>query len=714
MDLDAVRQADGVECVLTAADVPGQLDIGPVFAGDPLLADGVIQFLGQPLFAVAASSFAAARRAIELAGIDYQTEVPLVEIDHAITENSLVRPAHTMSRGDPDRAIADAPRRLVGEVRVGGQEHFYLEGQVALALPRDDGGVQVMTSNQNPTEVQKLVAQVLGISMNLVVVEVRRMGGAFGGKETQANPWACLAALVAVRTGRPAKCRLARGDDMVMTGKRHDFLNRYEVGFDDDGYIHGIKYDLAARCGCSPDLSDAIVDRAMFHCDNACYLPHVQVVGHRYRTNTVSNTAFRGFGGPQGMIAMETVVDGIARATGLDTLTVRKRNLYHEDAGQLTPYHQEIHHFTIPQIIAQLEHDSGYWQRREEITAFNRQSHVLKRGLALTPVKFGISFTVKHLNQAGALVHVYTDGSVHLNHGGTEMGQGLYTKVRQIVADVFGLDTGRVGVSSTRTDKVPNTSPTAASSGTDLNAMAARDAARRIRSRLIEFARKQYGVEAGEVLFSASHVRIGDQDVPFETLVNQAWLNRIQLSATGFYRTPEIHYDRETGSGRPFFYFANGAAVSEVVIDTLTGEYRLLAVDILQDVGDSINPAIDIGQIEGGFVQGLGWLTTEEVVFSPDGQLLSNSPANYKIPAVSDIPEHFNVRLLQQSPNREATIYHSKAVGEPPLMLAISAWCAIRDAVSSISGYRLDPMLDAPATCEKVLSAIQDMRQRTG
>ncbi len=711
LDLDAVRAADNVVCVLTAADVPGRLDIGPVFPGDPLLVRDEIQHHGQPLFVVAATDLASARRAARLARVTCDAEPPLVTVAQAMAANSTVRPPHVMHRGEPAAAIAAAAHRLDGTLYVGGQEHFYLEGQAAMAAPME-GGVQVWTSNQNPTEVQKLVAEVLGLPMAAVVAEVRRMGGGFGGKETQANPWACLAALVAWHCGRPARCRLPRADDMIMTGKRHDFVNRYQVGFGDDGRIAGIDYHLSARCGCSPDLSDAIVDRAMFHCDNAYYLPHVHVEGHRWRTHTVSNTAFRGFGGPQGMMAMETVIDEIARATALDPLTVRKRNLYQADSGQLTPYHQEITEFRLPQMIERLEREARYWQRREEIAAFNAAGGTLRRGLALTPVKFGISFTVTHLNQAGALLHVYTDGSVHLNHGGTEMGQGLFTKVRQVVADELGIDVGHVEVSATRTDKVPNTAPTAASAGTDLNGMAARDAARTLRQRLAAFVAAGHYADAAEVRFVDGQVHCRDHRASFADTARAAWLARVPLSATGFYRTPDIHYDRERGRGRPFFYFAGGAAVSEVLVDTLTGEYRLTAVDILHDVGRSINPAVDIGQVEGGFVQGLGWLTTEEVVYDQRGVLQGPGPATYKIPAVSDVPAHFNVTLLEDAPNREDTVHHAKAVGEPPLMLALSAWCALRDAVSSLVDYRLAPRLDAPATNERVFHAMREIRER--
>jgi xanthine dehydrogenase large subunit len=712
MDLDAVRCSPGVVCVLTAKDVPGQLDIGPVFPGDLLLTDEIVEYIGQPIFIVAARSHYQARVAARLGSIDYEQHDAEIEVDAAIESGNTVRPVHIMAIGDPDAVLEAAPFRRKGQFRVGGQEHFYLEGQAAMALPQEDGGMVVMTSNQNPTEVQKLVAEVLGLPMHKIVIDVRRMGGGFGGKETHANPWACMTALVAWHTGLPAKCRLSRADDMIMTGKRHDFLNSYDIGFDADGQILAVTHDLAGRCGNSPDLSDAIVDRAMFHCDNAYWLPNARAVGHRYKTNTVSNTAFRGFGGPQGMMAAEAVIDEIARATGLDPLTVRKRNLYKQDAGQKTPYHQEIEHFTIPQVIEQLESESKYWERREAIRLFNIEHATMRKGLALTPVKFGISFTVTHLNQASALVHVYTDGSIHLNHGGTEMGQGLFTKISQIVADVFAVDVDTVAVSATRTDKVPNTSPTAASAGTDLNGMAAKDAANTIRERMIEYAVGKYSLQTDQIRFADSQVYLGDVLKTFSDFANECWLNRIQLSATGFYKTPKIHYNRETAAGRPFFYYANGAAVSEVIVDTLTGEYKLTAVDIIHDVGDSLNPAIDIGQIEGGFVQGLGWLTTEELKWNAEGRLLSTGPATYKIPAIADVPEHFNVRLLEGHPNREPTIYHSKAVGEPPLMLAISVWCALCDAVSSIGSYRLNPRLDAPATCEKVLFAIEEIQQR--
>lgn len=706
MDLTRVRNAEGVVDVISAADVPGQLDIGPVFPGDPMLVESEVNHYGQAVFAVLASSYQAARKAAQLADIRYTEAPPVLDTDNALAQQLFVRPTHHMQRGDAEAALQSAPHCVQGQLAIGGQEHFYLEGQVSLAEPGDDGGMLIHTSSQHPSEVQKLAAEVLAIPFNQVTVSTRRMGGAFGGKETQAAAWACIAALLAQRNHCAVKLRLARRDDMILTGKRHPFSARYRVGFDTQGQLLGIEHLLAGACGHSPDLSDPIVDRAMFHCDNAYYLPNAAVTGYRCKTHTVSNTAFRGFGGPQGMLAMEAAMDDIARATNRDPLDIRKQNYYGGEGRETTHYYQQVEHFTVPAMTEQLEKDCAYRARRQAITTFNQHSRVLKKGLALTPVKFGISFTVTHLNQAGALVHIYTDGSIHLNHGGTEMGQGLYTKVAQIVASVFSVDVDRVGVSAARTDKVPNTSPTAASSGTDINGMAALNAATKIRQRLIDFACEHYSVDSTQVAFANNRVTVGEQIVAFADLVQQAYMHRISLSATGFYRTPKIHYDRDSARGRPFFYYANGVACSEMMIDTLTGESRCLRVDILHDVGRSINPAIDTGQIEGGYIQGLGWLTSEQLVWDKQGRLLSDSPATYKIPAISDTPAIFNVQLLADSPNAEASVFHSKAVGEPPLMLAISAWCAIRDAIASLRDYRFSPQLDAPATPENILAAI--------
>lgn len=718
LDIDEVRSSPGVVDVMMFADLPHDTDIGPVFPGDPLLVESTISHLGQPLFVVAATSHRLARQAVLKARAEYEEHEPLLDICDAVSNQVFVRPPHTMKRGDSKTALASAPNRLQGELHVGGQEHFYLEGQVARARPEEDGGVTVWSSNQNPTETQHLIANALGIAMHRVNVVVRRMGGGFGGKETHATACAVFAALFARRNAVSVNCRLSRRDDMIMTGKRHGFLNRYDVGFDDEGRIVGIDYMLAGQCGHSPDLSDAIVDRAMFHCDNAYYYPDVTIDGLRCKTHTVSNTAFRGFGGPQGMIAAEVVIDEIAYALGKDPLEIRRINLYGKSERNITPYHQKVETFTVPRLLNELEQSSDYQARRTAIRRFNQGNSVHKKGIAITPVKFGISFTVKHLNQAGALLHVYSDGSAQLNHGGTEMGQGLMVKVQQIVAQELGMSLERIAVMATRTDKVPNSSATAASSGTDLNGMAALMAAKEIKRRMVEYLQTKHEVDASCIRFSADSIVIledesaDDVDVSanasgkvysWPELAMAAYRDRVSLSATGFYRTPQIHYDREQAKGQPFYYYANGAAVSEVIIDTLTGETEILRTDILHDVGHSINPAIDIGQVEGGFVQGAGWLTHEELSWDDKGRLLTDGPATYKIPAIGDMPQTFNVNLLSDSPNDAATVFHSKAVGEPPLMLAISVFAAIRDAIASLDNYQQFPVLNAPATPEEVL-----------
>ncbi|MFT7685672.1 MAG: xanthine dehydrogenase large subunit [Candidatus Azotimanducaceae bacterium] len=713
INLEAVRSAKGVLYVITAADVPGHIDIGPVFPGDSVLIESHVEFYGQAIFAVAATTFDLAQQAVKLAKIQYEEYAPVLGVQDALKQRNFVRPSHEQKKGDAEKAIEGAPHKLVGELVIGGQEHFYLEGQVSLAWPLENGGMSILTSSQHPAEVQKLVAEVLGKQINEVDVEVRRMGGGFGGKETNAAPWACVAALLADKSRRSVKLRLSRRDDMVMTGKRHPFHNRYHVGFDDTGRILGIKLNLEGDCGFSPDLSDAIVDRAMFHSDNAYFLDQAKVIANRCKTNTVSHTAFRGFGGPQGLITIEGVMDDIARYLGKDPLSIRKINLYGINDRNITHYHQVVENNNLEAIIIQLEETAEYQKRRVAIGQYNSQHAILKKGIALTPVKFGISFTATHLNQAGALVHVYSDGSIHLNHGGTEMGQGLFTKVSQIVASEFQVDINTIKVSATRTDKVPNTSPTAASAGTDLNGKAAQNAAQKIKTRLTKFACEKYKIEESDVKFTSKGVLLGSNLITFPDLVQDAYLNRISLSATGFYKTPKIYYDRESASGQPFYYFSCGAAVSEVVIDTLTGEYKVLRTDILHDVGDSINPALDIGQIEGGFIQGMGWLTTEELIWAEDGRLITDSPATYKIPAIADLPEKFYVNLLQDSPNKESTIYRSKAVGEPPLMLAVSVWSAIRDAISSTSDYKISPQLNVPATPERVLEAVMSVGEKS-
>jgi xanthine dehydrogenase large subunit len=711
IDTAPCYQIPGVRIAITSQDVPGQLDIGAVAPGDPLLADGKVDYVGQPVIAVAANSLETARRAAMAAIIEYEDLEAVLSVEDALNKKHFVLDSHQHKRGDAARALASAPRRLQGRLHIGGQEHFYLETQISSVIPTEDDGMIVYTSSQNPTEVQKLVAEVLGVPMHKVVIDMRRMGGGFGGKETQAAGPACLCAVVARLTGQPVKMRLPRVDDMMMTGKRHPFYVEYDVGFDDNGRLHGIELMLAGNCGYSPDLSGSIVDRAMFHSDNAYYLGDATVTGHRCKTNTASNTAYRGFGGPQGMVAIEYIMDDIARTLGKDPLEVRKHNYYGKTERNVTHYYQTVEDNMLDEMTAELEASSEYQQRRQAITAFNRASSVLKKGIALTPVKFGISFTATFLNQAGALVHVYTDGSIHLNHGGTEMGQGLNTKVAQIVAEEFQVEIERIQITATNTDKVPNTSPTAASSGTDLNGKAAQNAARTIRGRLVTFAATHFKVSEEDIEFRNSHVRIRDQVMPFDELIQLAYFNQISLSSTGFYRTPKIYYDRDQARGRPFYYYAYGAACSEVLLDTLTGEYRMLRTDILHDVGASLNPAIDIGQVEGGFVQGMGWLTMEELSWNAQGKLATNSPASYKIPAVADMPADLRVRLVENRKNPEDTVFHSKAVGEPPFMLGISVWCALKDAIASVADYRFSPHVDAPATPERVLWGVEQMKE---
>ena len=711
IDTSPCYQIPGVSIAITAKDVPGQLDIGAVLPGDPLLADGKVEFIGQPVIAVAADSLETARKAAMAAIIEYEDLEPVLDVVEALRKQHFVLDSHTHKRGDSAGALATAPRRLQGTLHIGGQEHFYLETQISSVMPTEDGGMIVYTSTQNPTEVQKLVAEVLGVSMNKIVIDMRRMGGGFGGKETQAAGPACMCAVIAHLTGRPTKMRLPRMEDMHMTGKRHPFYVEYDVGFDDEGLLHGIQIDLAGNCGYSPDLSGSIVDRAMFHSDNAYYLGDATINGHRCKTNTASNTAYRGFGGPQGMVAIEEIMDAVARELGKDPLEIRKRNYYGKTERNVTPYYQTVEHNMLDEMTAELEASSEYARRREEIRAFNASSPILKKGLSLTPVKFGISFTASFLNQAGALVHVYTDGSIHLNHGGTEMGQGLNTKVAQVVAEVFQVDIERIQITATNTDKVPNTSPTAASSGTDLNGKAAQNAALTIKQRLVEFAARHYTVTEEDVQFKNGQVRIRDRFITFEELIQQAYFGQVSLSSTGFYRTPKIYYDRDQARGRPFYYYAYGAACSEVLVDTLTGEYRMLRSDILHDVGASLNPAIDIGQVEGGFVQGMGWLTMEELVWNDKGKLMTSGPASYKVPAVADMPLDLRVKLVENRKNPEDTVFHSKAVGEPPFMLGISVWCAIKDAVASLADYKVQPKIDAPATPERVLWGVEQMRK---
>ena len=708
MDLDAVRAAPGVVAVYTAADIPHANDVSPVAGDDRLLADNEVVWLGQPLFLVAATSRRAARQAARLGQVGYERQEPILTVEQARAAQSLIEPTQRMARGDAKAALAGAPHRLAGQLAMGGQDHFYLEGQIALARPLEDGQVHVLSSTQHPSEVQHLVAHMLGLSSADVTVEVRRMGGAFGGKESQAALYAAAAALVAHQTGRPAKFRADRDDDMVQTGKRHDFLVDYDVGFDAAGRIEGLHLMLASRCGATVDLSPAINDRAMFHADNAYYLPAVEIVSERLKTNMVSATAFRGFGGPQGMLAIERVMDAVAGHLGLDPLAVRVANLY-GPGRDVTPYGMVVADNIAPDLIARLQAEGRYAERQAHVATFNAENAILKKGLALTPVKFGISFTTTHLNQAGALLHVYADGSIQINHGGTEMGQGLYTKVAQVVAQALGVSLDQVRITATRTDKVPNTSATAASSGADLNGMAAFNAAQTIRARLAELCARTFGCEAADVVFADGQVRAGGETMPWPVLCRRAHMARVSLSSTGYYATPDLHYDRAAHQGQPFYYFAYGAALAEVVIDTLTGEHRVLAADILHDCGQSLNPAIDKGQIEGGFVQGQGWLTSEELVWDGAGKLLTHAPSTYKIPTANDRPDRLTVTLWEGT-NHRPTIHRSKAVGEPPFMLANAVFSALGAAVMACQPAAGWPMLDAPATPERVLAAIAKQR----
>ncbi|WP_104655180.1 xanthine dehydrogenase molybdopterin binding subunit [Ralstonia insidiosa] len=709
MGLDRVRAAPGVVAVFTSADIPGTNDCGPIIHDDPILATDTVHFIGQPMFIVVATSHDAARRAARLGDIEYEVLPPLLTPEDARAAGKSVLPPMHLKRGEPAERIAAAPHSEAGQMSLGGQEQFYLESQISYAVPKEDNGMHVWCSTQHPTEMQHMVSHMLGWHANQVLVECRRMGGGFGGKESQSGLFACCAALAAWKLACPVKLRPDRDDDMMITGKRHDFRFAYEAGYDDDGHLQGVKVDMTSRAGFSADLSGPVMTRAICHFDNAYWLPEVEIDGFCARTNTQSNTAFRGFGGPQGAFAIEYIMDNIARTVGKDALDVRRANLYGKDKNNVTPYGQTVEDNVIHELLDELEATSDYRARREAIRAFNATSPVLKRGLALTPVKFGISFNVKHFNQAGALVHVYNDGSILVNHGGTEMGQGLNTKVAQVVAHELGVAFTRIRVTATDTSKVANTSATAASTGSDLNGKAAQDAARQIRARLIAFAAEHYEVPVETVAIVGDQLEIGARRVPFNELINKAYVARVQLWSDGFYATPKLHWDQSKLNGRPFYYFAYGAAVSEVVVDTLTGEWRLLRADVLHDAGRSINPAIDIGQVEGAFIQGMGWLTTEELWWNKSGKLMTHAPSTYKIPTVNDCPPDFRVRLFNNA-NVEDSIHRSKALGEPPLLLPFSVFFAIRDAVAAVGDGRTSPPLNAPATSEEILKAVDAIR----
>ncbi len=699
----------GVIAVYTATDIPGTNDCGPILHDDPILADGKVEYVGQPIFIVVADTHDNARRAARKAIVDYEELPAILTPQEAKAAKSFVLPPMYLARGDFKRAFEQSPHKVKGELHVGGQEQFYLEGQISYAIPKEGNGMLVLCSTQHPSEMQHVVAHALRLHSHHVVVECRRMGGGFGGKESQSALWAAAAAISAARLKRPVKLRADRDDDMMVTGKRHCFHCEYEVGYDNDGRITAARVEMVLRAGYSADLSGPVATRAVCHFDNAYYLSDVDIAAMCGKTHTQSNTAFRGFGGPQGAIAIEYVIDDIARNLGRDAIDIRKLNFYgrNDDEGRnVTQYGQKVEGNVIHELVAELEATSDYRKRRADIHAFNAGSPVLKKGLAITPVKFGIAFNVTHLNQAGALVHVYVDGSVIVNHGGTEMGQGINTKVAQVVAQELGLNLSRVRVTATDTSKVANTSATAASTGADLNGKAAQNAARRIRERLAAYVAKEYDVDASAVRFADDVIHFDGKSIAFADVVQKAYVARVQLWSDGYYATPHLSWDPKTMTGSPFSYFAFGAAVSEVVIDTLTGEWKLLRTDVLYDAGNSLNPAIDIGQVEGAFIQGMGWLTTEELWWNKDGKLMTHAPSTYKIPAVSDCPEEFHVKLFKNS-NVADSIHQSKAVGEPPLLLSFSVFFAIRDAIAAVADYKINPPLNAPATSEAILNAVE-------
>lgn len=707
LDLTKVRSAPGVVAVLCAKDILGKNDCSPGFGGDPIFVETDIKFHGQVIFAVVAKTHNQARRAARMATIETKAQTPNVHVEQGMESGEIVLEDYAFIRGDAQALIKNSANTVQGKISVGGQEHFYLEGQISFAVPGENTTMKVYCSTQHPTEIQHLVARTLKQPDSSIVCECRRMGGGFGGKESQAAQWACIAALAARITGHPAKMRLDRDDDMMLTGKRHDFAIDYAAAHDDKGVIEAIDLELNGRCGHSADVSLGINDRAMFHCDNSYFYPQLRVYSRRVKTDTVSNTAFRGFGGPQGMVFAERLMDQLAVKLGQDPLTIRKRNFYGKNRD-ITPYNQQVTDNIIRKLVLELEKTSDYKKRRKQIATFNKNNKFLKKGISLNPIKFGIAFTLMHLNQAGSLVHVYADGSVQVNHGGTEMGQGLNLKVAQVVAEEFGIDVSMVQITATSTEKVPNTTATAASSGSDLNGMAAKKAAEKIRKRMVALAAKTYQCEASSIQFSGGQVSIGNQQITFAELAQKCFIERVQLSATGFFATPKLTWERETVSGRAFLYFAYGASCSEVTIDTLTGEMKVDRVDILHDVGSSINPAIDIGQIEGAFVQGMGWLTSEELVYDNQGRMRTHAPSTYKIPTCSDVPEDFRTALFASNGNKENTIYRSKAVGEPPLMHGLSVYSAIFHAIASINPGKM-PDLNTPATPEEILRAIDGM-----
>ena len=712
MNLEKVIKSEGVAAVVTSSDITGRNDVGPVYDGDPIFPKKA-EYYGQPLFAVAAKTTEQARKAVLKAKITYKTLKPITTIKEALKKKSYVLKEKIIKKGDATKAIENSVNRLNGSFTTGSQEHFALEGQTAFVIPQEDNDYKVFSSTQHPSETQQVIAKMLNQKSNTITVETRRIGGGFGGKETQSFIFAAICTLLAKKTKHPVKLRMDRDDDIIITGKRHDFYSEYKVGFDELGVIKGLKIKLASRCGISPDLSEAINERALLHIDNAYFLENLLVENYLCKTNTASNTAFRGFGGNQGMMAIENIIDHIANSLKKDPAEIRRRNFYQKKKKNITHYNMKIEDNVMHEIYDQLIKSSNYKSRQLSIKKFNEKNTYIKKGIAITPVKFGISFTTWHLNQAGALVHIYSnDGSVHVNTGAIEMGQGTHTKIAQLVANELGLNFSRVKVSATRTDKVPNTSASAASSTTDLNGAAALNAISKIKMNLSAYIKRKYKIKNGEGIYENGIVKFKGKSFKFNSLIKEAYLNRVSLSSSGFYATPKIHFDKKNFKGRPFLYFCYGAAVSEVMIDTLTGENKIIRTDILHDAGKAINPAIEIGQIEGGFVQGAGWLTMEEVNWKSNGQITTHSPSTYKIPAVSDMPEKFNVEIFKKGKNVEQVINKSKTTGEPPLMLAMSVFYAIKNAIASVGNYAFYPNLDAPATPEKILMSIDKLKRK--
>ena len=712
MNLEKVIKSEGVTAVVTSSDITGRNDVGPVYDGDPIFPKKA-EYYGQPLFAVAAKTTEQARKAVLKAKITYKTLKPITTIKEALKKKSYVLKEKIIKKGDATKAIENSVNRLNGSFTTGSQEHFALEGQTAFVIPQEDNDYKVFSSTQHPSETQQVIAKMLNQKSNTITVETRRIGGGFGGKETQSFIFAAICTLLAKKTKHPVKLRMDRDDDIIITGKRHDFYSEYKVGFDELGVIKGLKIKLASRCGISPDLSEAINERALLHIDNAYFLENLLVENYLCKTNTASNTAFRGFGGNQGMMAIENIIDHIANSLKRDPAEIRRRNFYQKKKKNITHYNMKIEDNVMHEIYDQLIKSSNYKSRQLIIKKFNEKNTYIKKGIAITPVKFGISFTTWHLNQAGALVHIYSnDGSVHVNTGAIEMGQGTHTKIAQLVANELGLNFSRVKVSATRTDKVPNTSASAASSTTDLNGAAALNAISKIKMNLSAYIKRKYKIKNGEGIYENGIVKFKGKSFKFNSLIKEAYLNRVSLSSSGFYATPKIHFDKKNFKGRPFLYFCYGAAVSEVMIDALTGENKIIRTDILHDAGKAINPAIEIGQIEGGFVQGAGWLTMEEVSWKSNGQITTHSPSTYKIPAASDMPEKFNVEIFKKGKNVEQVINKSKTTGEPPLMLAMSVFYAIKNAIASVGNYAFYPNLDAPATPEKILMSIDKLKRK--